>query len=126
MWPRVIVGVIPPDGSDRDGTELVKITGTRQPNALTIDGEAHGCPARISNGIICSYSFMGSPEVESITVDVHDLDGTLLTQTDVQLKEFNRCAIDIAYMTITLNQDAPPTVSEVRYVTPCGGGLDPF
>lgn len=124
-WPRVIVGVIPPEGSQRDGAELVTMTGTDRPGGNTVEGYAHGCPADVDDAIICSYSFPGSPDDESLRVDVRDLDGTQLVQFDVPLKEFNRCAIDIAYVSILLNDDQPPEVSDVRYVTPCSGALDP-
>jgi len=121
----LIVGVIPPEGSNQEDVELVTVTGATQPDGKTTDFLPHFCPSNVSDTIICSYSLMNSPLDRSVAVNVRNLNGMLLAQADVQLEEFNRCGIDVAYMTVTLNQDESAKVSAVRYVTACGGALDP-
>lgn len=123
-WPRVIVGVMPPVGYDGDGANLVTVTGKSLPGGSEFEGNLHMCPESLSPNVICSYSFAAAPSDESLMVSVEDLNGESLAEVDVSLKEFNRCGVDVAYFTVALNADEAPSVSDVRYVTPCGNALD--
>ena len=127
LWPRVIVGVIPPRGSDKEGIDFVRVK-FRDQQGTVFDGNPHGCPD--TPGILCTFSFFSSPADRFVTLQVESIEaGDLASKAIIQLGPFNYCGRDIAYVTVTLAANLPPEIHPPEFVSPCNtrpekGGLE--
>jgi hypothetical protein len=114
-WPRAIVGIIPPVGFSGDETSLLRLRA--QSDAGTVyTPTPHGCPK--TTNLVCSFSVSTAPRDVTLEFTAELPDGRVLSWP-VALMQHNYCAQQIAYSTVTLEQNAAPQLSTVRYVSPC-------
>jgi hypothetical protein len=116
LWPRLIVGIIPPEGVEVDGSELVNVSVV-YPDGENVDGIVHGCPV-LPEGIFCTFSFFASPNDEKIKVTV-DYDNNEKIEKEIKLAPHNYCGREIAYVVVILDEEEQPVFKETEYISPC-------
>ena len=116
LWPRLIVGVIPPEGVTTPGEELVSVRG-RYEDGRVRDGHERGCP-EMPPQFVCSFSFFSAPKDRFIFLEVED-PGTGIGEVNVELGQHNYCGRNIAYVLIYLSVDTMPEIAGPEYIFPC-------
>lgn len=132
VWPRLILGVIPPAGSTKDGSELVRAR-IRTTDGSVFDGNIHGCPNvdgiffdpnlqryTSARGILCTYSFFALPKDVSVVLLVEPVSFmSSPVEAEIPLGRFNYCGREIAYTVATVTSEGQISIGTPRLVSPC-------
>jgi hypothetical protein len=117
LWPRLIVGILPPTGGSSDGAKLVALR-VRDTTGHVFDGIPHGCP-NIA-GVVCTYSFFSTPADRSVTVLVDPRDRRIpATKIELPLGPWNACGRDITYARFTRSAKSGWELLDQRLLSPC-------
>lgn len=109
-WARVYVGIVPPIGSV--SMDVVTSSIGRAPATVG------GCPGEFDfHRYICSFSYSTAPTDQQITL-IATVDGKVLPEHTMALRNFNYCGRDIAYAELQMD-GTEPRWSEVTYMSPC-------
>jgi hypothetical protein len=115
IWPRVIVGFVPPEGFVGDEATLAAVHGVFA--GVSQDATNRGCPADLPATLHCTYVLYAAPADESFELVVQPNDGETVRQS-ITLAPFNTCGRSIAYLTVRFEPEGV-ALSDTRYVNPC-------
>ena len=118
LWPRVIVGIVPPEGSEKDGAELVRAR-LRLEDGRLLEGHVHGCPDT-APGIRCTYSFFTTPQDRTAVLLLEPVERPAArVEAAIGLGRFNHCGREIAYVPVALSRDLSLRLEPTKLVSPC-------
>lgn len=120
-WPRLVVSLSDQrpgsDASAPSSSSKVAISAEFGGMEMLADPTEGECLNGVTS-IRCSASFYGYPGLESMTLHV-SVGGTRLASSTVQLKPFNHCGDDLAYVSVAIESDSEVTIGVPSYVSPC-------